>query len=613
MEYFVSIDNIKCAKYGIINKVIDVTEEIINLLNEKNTIIISEVFLPVNLFHGKLTSLTIYLKDNGKINLLHGHILTKLNKDVIENNHIISDINIDIHSNILTKNRNTNYILSTNVRDENNIIEWIIYHLLIGFDKIVIIDHKSIKPVIQLIQPYSWKKKVHVIRREDEGPVKLKFLNEIIVPYMRLYCRKYFIHLDADEYIYIKNGTIGNLLDKYNADILTLNWLMFGCNNIESNNQNPKLLIQTFTKSSNTLDQHFKCFIKIKKNISFKFTSPHTIKYNIGDTIYTNVLNKKSKNSDTIKLFNDMKLDSNIDNLNQDSISAYINHYYVQSKEDYLNRKIKRNRDDISAPREIEDNIFNLYNDIDNNNLSMYVPIINNILKTVKTFGFIILRHVMNEETNKSWIRCYESIRKFYYNDIIIIDDNSNKDFLTDHPLVDTKIIKSEFPKRGELLPYYYYIKNNFFSRAVVLHDSMVINKYYDFMNINRFNNYSRIFSFSNSAYQIDIEYFKEFCSYVKEGSNIYRYHLNNIKTLIGCFGVCYVIDYDFLQSVEKRFNITNLVNIIDNRKKRMTLERFLSCLFEYTRGQRFITPNDIFGSIFNNKNEYIQKYYFGR
>ena len=118
MEYFVSIDNIKCAKYGIINKVIDVTQEIINFLNEKKTIIISDVFLTVNLFHGKLTSLTIFLKDNGKINLLHGHILSLLNKEVNNTNNIsniISDIDIDIHSNILTKNRATNYILSTNV------------------------------------------------------------------------------------------------------------------------------------------------------------------------------------------------------------------------------------------------------------------------------------------------------------------------------------------------------------------------------------------------------------------------------------------------------------------------------------------------------------------
>ena len=33
-----------------------------------------------------------------------------------------------------TKNSESyNYILSTNVKDENNILEWIIYHLLIGF------------------------------------------------------------------------------------------------------------------------------------------------------------------------------------------------------------------------------------------------------------------------------------------------------------------------------------------------------------------------------------------------------------------------------------------------------------------------------------------------
>jgi hypothetical protein len=77
--------------------------------------------------------------------------------------------------------------------------------------------------------------------------------------------------------------------------------------------------------------------------------------------------------------------------------------------------------------------------------------------------------------------------------------------------------IKSEFPKRGEFLPYYYYYKHNFFNRAIVLHDSMEIVQYYDYNNIkntitnnSKYKNYTRLFSFGNSAYNIDINYFKD-------------------------------------------------------------------------------------------------------
>ena len=37
------------------------------------------------------------------------------------------------------------------------------------------------------------------------------------------------------------------------------------------------------------------------------------------------------------------------------------------------------------------------------------------------TYGFIILRHVRNFKDNQMWISCYNSIRKFYSNKIIII------------------------------------------------------------------------------------------------------------------------------------------------------------------------------------------------
>ena len=47
------------------------------------------------------------------------------------------------------------------------------------------------------------------------------------------------------------------------------------------------------------------------------------------------------------------------------------------------------------------------------------------------TIGFIILRHVNNKETSIYWKKCYESIRRFYKeNQIMIIDDNSNYEYI---------------------------------------------------------------------------------------------------------------------------------------------------------------------------------------
>jgi hypothetical protein len=632
MNYIIEKDNIKLAYYGILHKISDITEIIIKHFNENDILILSELFSNNvnNHYYNKMSVLTLYLKTGKIIKALHGStIKLKTYVEVINNN--ININNNYINNNYINKNINinNNYIVSTNARDESNIIEWIIYHLLIGFDKVVIIDHKSIIPIFQLIQPYDWKHRVHVIRREDDGAIKMKFLNEVIIPYMMINCKKYFIHLDADEYIYLNKDLgftkIDSFLSKYNADILVMHWLMFGTNNIQTNNHPYKCLIPTFTKSDTKLVSHFKCFIKIKKNIPFIFTSPHTIKYiktkSIIDIIFTNVMNKKytRKLLDNInieELFNNMSINDKLEN-----IPAYINHYYLQSIDDYMHRKINRVRDDINESRSFDSNLLTMYNDVDNYNIQPFSKNIINMIENIKTFGFIMIRYVNSVETNNSWIRCYNSIRQFYNNMIIIIDDNSDINFLTNHPTINTRIINSEFHKRGEFLPYYYYIKNKFFYRAVVLHDSMTIKKYYDFMNINirngnkiiKYSNYTRLFSFPNNAYRTDIEHFKEMCNYIKNGDLVYKYHNMNINNLNGCFGVCYVIDYEFLNNVQKKYNIINLINFIDTRRKRMSLERFLSCLFEYIRGKSFITPIDLFGSIFNRNHEYIDKQFFGR
>ena len=86
------------------------------------------------------------------------------------------------------------------------------------------------------------------------------------------------------------------------------------------------------------------------------------------------------------------------------------------------------------------------------------------------TYGFIITRHVNSAKTNYYWNECIFRIRHFYpTKEIIVIDDNSNEEFLKQfHAFDNVKFIKSEYPGAGELLPYYYLYKYRFFHLTLI-------------------------------------------------------------------------------------------------------------------------------------------------
>ena len=99
------------------------------------------------------------------------------------------------------------------------------------------------------------------------------------------------------------------------------------------------------------------------------------------------------------------------------------------------------------------------------------------------SYGFIITRHVNSENTNKYWNNCVKLLRTLYpLRKIVIIDDNSNTQFVkSDCDYTNLIVINSEFKGRGELLPYYYYLKNKFFDNAVIIHDSVFFHKRVNF------------------------------------------------------------------------------------------------------------------------------------
>ena len=193
-----------------------------------------------------------------------------------------------------------------------------------------------------------------------------------------------------------------------------------------------------------------------------------------------------------------------------------------------------------------------------------------------KTLGFIILRHVNNEKTNLYWNHSYDCVRKYYpENQIIIIDDNSNYEFITERELYKTTIIKSEYPQRGELLPYYYYLKNKLFEHAVIIHDSVFINKYIDFTIENE---YKILWDFQHIWDQID----DETCMILEfNDADLYKFY-NNKELWKGCFGGMSFISHDYLEKINKKYDISLLLKKVRNRFNRQSFERVIAVLLEY-------------------------------
>lgn len=246
--------------------------------------------------------------------------------------------------------------LFTNARDEKHIREWAAHHLLIGFDYVIIFDHNSIIPLTEVFQNFD--KRVTVIRYEtppSQNSIKLTLMEKA-----RKAARKmkvdWFIYLDADEFIILKKNYKGikHLLNNYNfAHSLSLNWLMFGSNNLV--NDPDGLILDNYTKSDLILNNHVKTFVRPfeAKNA----VTPHF--YNIRNKSRMFSLDKFLDGSEPYSF--------NTNNKEYYNVPAFIAHYVNQSEETFIKRKCNLPRDDIGEIRNIDVNgIHNQHNGHEN-------------------------------------------------------------------------------------------------------------------------------------------------------------------------------------------------------------------------------------------------------
>lgn len=221
-----------------------------------------------------------------------------------------------------------------------------------------------------------------------------------------------------------------------------------------------------------------------------------------------------------------------------------------------------------------------------------------------ESLGFIITRHVTNEKTNLYWIICVSKIRQFYpENIIIIVDDNSDNRYIDGMKYQITVkncfFIKGEYNGAGELLPYYYYYKTNLFDKAVIIHDSVFINKWVDFSKINDVKFLWHFEHFwDNDADE------KKITGLLNYSNELLQYY-NNKSDWKGCFGGMSVIEYKFVKILAEKYNFFILLNYINNRSDRMCFERVFALVCSYEK--KIPIENT---SFFNNIMEYTRNGY---
>jgi hypothetical protein len=193
--------------------------------------------------------------------------------------------------------------------------------------------------------------------------------------------------------------------------------------------------------------------------------------------------------------------------------------------------------------------------------------------------GFIILRHVNDCASARLYLEAYASVRKFHpRNPVVIVDDNSDPCFLqyqdTSH-LTNTTVIEAglDFKGRGELLPYYYFWKHKPFKKAMIIHDSCMLQEPLtkeDLLSAPvKFVHHFNAHDFNKREEEVALIHT------MRDSDELMRVYNSNAWR--GCNGVQAVIELAFLEDIQERFNFFALMNHVTTREARMNVERIFA------------------------------------
>jgi len=200
------------------------------------------------------------------------------------------------------------------------------------------------------------------------------------------------------------------------------------------------------------------------------------------------------------------------------------------------------------------------------------------LIHNEKTYVFVILRNIQQASDNELWLSCYHSIRQFYTNQIVIIDDNSSINTFNGK-LVNTEIIQSEYNGAGEILPHVYFQKNKWADTMIFLHDSMSLHRAFTEDELDHEVVFHWHFTETN---QDMIKKTIALLSVLHIPDEVIKYATT--EKWLGCFGGTMIIDAGVIDMLESKYNISTLTTYIRTRTQRQLVERLLGILLSYEK-----------------------------
>lgn len=213
--------------------------------------------------------------------------------------------------------------------------EWIQYHLQIGINHIYIYDNNDMwtdtMKSLSIIYPQVTVVPIHGYKKlADTG-----FQSGIYSSFYKLYTYAYewILFIDVDEFLYVKNGTVNDLLSLpyiINSDIVHINWHYYTDNNLlyYSNEPVMKRFIEVApdnARYAKKFPENMHCKSLVRCNRPFESIHAHTATYR--GAICYHVDGKKSNA--------DIKFEEPSWNV------AEIRHYGTKTISEYIDRKCK--------------------------------------------------------------------------------------------------------------------------------------------------------------------------------------------------------------------------------------------------------------------------------
>lgn len=174
-------------------------------------------------------------------------------------------------------------LLAMNCKDEKNIVEWVLYHSMLGFNRLLIFDDQSLHPVHNDLWEYPFLFSflsalgVTVEIKRYHAPKNMYLKHALRMA--REYGSHWMMYIDADEYLVPgESESIHDIIRKapVNCNGIAFFWKCFGSSCLEKNPY-PGRCIHVYTHSEASFTPKLKTLARVE-NICH-FLSPHHYRF----------------------------------------------------------------------------------------------------------------------------------------------------------------------------------------------------------------------------------------------------------------------------------------------------------------------------------------------